>query len=452
MILRNLLYNETYARKVLPFLKPEYFSDKVEKVLLVKINEFISTYNKLPNDTVLQVEISKDKRIPENIYEDASVYITGNLGRIENIEDIKWLSDTTEEFCKERAIYNAVLKSANLIDAVKTDATKKAELGAMPDLLAQALSVSFDTHIGHDLIEDAASRYDYYTSVEEKIPFDIDILNKITKGGVSKKTLSIILAGTGVGKTLAMCHMACANILEGQNVLYITMEMSEEKIAQRMDANLLDMNINDIEKMSKKEYMRKSEIVKQKSKGKLIIKEYPTGAAHVGHFRFLLDELKLKKKFIPDVIYIDYINICSSAKVKASVGMYNYVKSIAEEIRGLGVEKNIAIWSATQTNRTGYGSSDPSLTETSESFGLPMTADLMLGIFVSDAHDKLGQIGMKQLKNRYNDLSYYEYFDVGIDRTKMKWHNLENHVGPVVGVPKTNDNEDKLEKFDKFRL
>jgi len=385
-----------------------------------EIDKFINKYNSLPSKEALTLEMDSRDDLSDEEFSSASSLIS----QLDPEEvDRQWLADTTEKWCQEKAIYNAIMNSIQILDGND----KKNDKGAIPTLLSDALGVSFDPNIGHDFIENADDRYEYYHRVEERIPFDLDYMNRITKGGLPKKSLNIILAGTGVGKSLAMCHMASANLTEGKNVLYITMEMAEEKIAQRIDANLLNVTLDDLGKLSKDMYDKKIERVKGNTSGKLIVKEYPTASAGSGHFRHLLNELRLKRSFVPDVIYVDYLNICTSSRIKsgAQVNSYTLVKAIAEELRGLAVEFNIPLVSATQTTRSGYTNSDVGLEDTSESFGLPATADFMVALISSEELEDLGQIMVKQLKNRYGDPNLYKRFVVGVDRSKMRLFDVE---------------------------
>jgi replicative DNA helicase len=420
LILNNLLHDEDYARRTLPYLKPEYFSDRTERIVYEQLDDFINKFNALPSREALTIEIGNLSNINDKDYTSLTEYVSGLVK--EEQDDKQWLVDTTEKFCQEKALYNAIMESISIIDG-----DGKKDKGAIPEILSDALSVSFDPNVGHDFIDNAADRFDFYHKVEERVPFDIQKLNDITKGGVPKKSLNIILAGTGVGKSLAMCHMATANLLDGKNVLYITMEMAEEKIAERIDANILNVTLDDLKQMPRASYEKKMERVKGKTSGKLIVKEYPTAAAGTGHFRHLLNELRLKKSFKPDIIYIDYLNICASSRMKmgASVNSYTYIKAIAEELRGLAVEQQVPIWSATQTTRSGYGNSDVGLEDTSESFGLPATADFMMAIISSEELEQLNQVMVKQLKNRYGDPNYNKRFVVGIDRAKMRLYDVE---------------------------
>jgi archaellum biogenesis ATPase FlaH len=419
-ILSNLIYDEKYARKVIPFIKETYFELPFEKVIFQEIHKFIMRYDDIPTKSVLNIEVENRKDISDDMFQ-SSLQLVTELK--EEKVDEQWLLDTTEKWCKDRAIYLALLDSVKIADG--KDKTRSKD--SIPSILSDALAVSFDDHIGHDYISDSDLRYDFYHKKEDKIPFDIELLNKITKGGIPNKTLNIALAGTGVGKSLFMCHVASSVLLQGRNVLYITMEMAEERIAERIDANLLNVNIQDIADLPKSSYESKLNKLQEKTRGKLIIKEYPTASAHVGHFKSLLNDLALKKGFRPDIIFIDYLNICASSRYKGTlVNSYTYVKAIAEELRGLAVECNVPIVSATQTTRSGYGNSDVELTDTSESFGLPATADFMFALISTEELENLNQIMIKQLKNRYNDPTAYKRFVVGIDRSKMKLYNLED--------------------------
>ena len=379
LILKNLLNDESYTRRTLPYLKPEYFTERTEKLVYQQVDHFVNKYNSLPTREALIIEIDTEGKISDSDFDSCKECI-GEL-TIDEEQDKVWLIETTEKFCQEKALYNAIMDSISIIDGKEVE-----DKGKIPELLTDALSVSFDPNIGHDFIDDSDERYDFYHRVEERVPFDLEYMNKITKGGLPKKSLAIILAGTGVGKSLAMCHMAAANLMDGKNVLYITLEMAEEKIAERIDANLLNVPIEELALMPKDMYDKKIERVRNKTSGKLIVKEYPTAVAGSGHFRHLLNELKLKRSFEPEIVYIDYLNICCSARIRAgsNINSYTYIKAIAEEIRGLAVERNIPIVSATQTTRSGFTSSDPGLEDTSESFGLPATADLMIALVSTD--------------------------------------------------------------------
>jgi replicative DNA helicase len=422
VILKNLLQNEEYTRKVLPFLKTDYFTEHSDKTLYEKINNFVTKYNSLPSHEALQIELSEAK-MNEEEFKDSSQLLQDIDSHAEDYTDINWLLDTTEKFCQDKAIYNAVVDSISILDNPKSTADK----GAIPDILSDALSVSFDPHVGHDYIDDSDDRYDYYHRVEERIPFDLDYFNRITKGGLPQKTLNICLAGTGVGKSLFMCHVAASCLSENKNVLYITLEMAEEKIAERIDANLLNIAVDDLHSLPKDLYDSKIANLEKTTKGKLIIKEYPTASAGVNHFRALLNELNLKRSFVPDIIFVDYLNICTSSRIKsgANVNSYTLIKSIAEELRGLAVENKIPIVSATQTTRSGYSNTDVGLEDTSESFGLPATADLMFAIISTEQMEEVGQIMVKQLKNRYNDPTINKKFVVGIDRSKMRLFDVD---------------------------
>ena len=422
-ILRNLIRDEDYLRKVLPFLKGEYFGDKVEKALFGEISGFVQTYNGTPTTESIGLAIKERRNLSDEEVEKCFSYLS-EIDSFDREEPKKeWLIDKTEKFCQERAIYLAVLDSISILDGKD----KTADKGAIPKILSDALAVSFDASVGHDYLEDSDDRFEFYHRKEERIPFDLDYFNKITKGGLPTKTLNIALAGTGVGKSLFMCHVAAGCMSQGKNVLYITMEMAEEKIAERIDANLLNVSVDDLMELPKDIYDRKVQRVREMTTGKLIIKEYPTASASVTHFRTLLNELNLKKGFRPDIIFVDYLNICCSSRVKAgaNVNSYTYVKAIAEELRGLAVEFGVPIVSATQTTRSGYTSSDPGLEDTSESFGLPATADLMFALISSEELEALNQIMVKQLKNRYSDPTHHKRFVLGIDRSKMKLYDVE---------------------------
>ena len=418
-ILNNLIHNEDYSRKVLPFLNKEFFQDEVEKTLYLIINSHVEKYNALPTKEILEITLD-DEKISETTLTDCLEYISV-LEKSDT--DIEWLIDKTEEFCQERAVHNAIIESVRIIDGSDKEKTK----GAIPEILSKALSISFDNHIGHDWLEDFAARYEFYHKVEERVPFDLEYLNTITKGGLPSKTLTCILAGTGVGKSLAMCHFAANNLMDNKKVLYITMEMAEERISERIDANLLDCSLDDLKDLPFKLYEKKVERIRHKTEGKLIVKEYPTAAAGAGHFRHLLNELRLKRNFEPDIIYIDYLNICTSSRMRygSNINTYMMIKSIAEELRGLAVEKNVPIVTATQTTRSGYTNSDPGLEDTSESFGLPATTDLMFALVSSEELESLNQIMVKQLKNRFNDPILNKRFVIGVDRAKMRLYDVE---------------------------
>ena len=435
VILANLVYNEEYARKVLPFLKSEYFDTHSEKIVYQEISNYIEKYNGLPTKEALRISIDEKDNLNEDQYKQVKV-VVDNL-KIEENGNLNWLVDTTEKFCQDKAIYNAVRESILVLDGQH----KQLDKGSIPELLSKALGVSFDSSIGHDFMENSDDRYDFYHSKEEKVPFDLDLLNQITKGGLSKKSLSVALAGTGVGKTLFMTHCAAANLMDGLNVLYITMEMAEEKIAERIDANLLDFTIDQLKEIPKDVYEKRISRIKSKTNGKLIVKEYPTASAGSAHFRHLLNELKLKRNFIPDIIYIDYLNICTSSRMKmgASINSYTFIKAIAEELRGLAVEFNVPVMTATQTTRSGYSNSDMGLEDTSESFGLPATADFMFGLISSEELESLGQLMVKQLKNRWGDTNFMKRFVIGIDRSKMRLFDAEPTAQDLVDDRPTMD-------------
>lgn len=420
-ILSHLINNEDYTRKVIAFLKPEYFRENVHKTVFKVINDYIQEYNACPSPEVVKIELSSTDGLNEKSYYDALEYVV----KLEHdgSTKVEWMIDQTEKFCQDRAVYNAVMESIAVLDGEGTT-----EKGGIPKILQDALAVSFDTSIGHDYIDNFEERYEFYHLKEDKIPFDLHYFNEMTKGGISRKTLTIILAGTGVGKSLAMCHFAASNLVRGKNVLYITMEMAEEKISERIDVNLMDITTDELALMSKSAFKKKIEEIKSKTVGKLIVKEYPTASAGSANFRALLNELKTKKNFVPDIIYIDYLNICMSSRIKmgSSVNSYTYIKTIAEELRGLAVEFNVPIVSATQTTRSGYSSSDVELTDTSESFGLPATADLMFALITDEELEELNQIMVKQLKNRYRDISTNRRFIIGIDRNHMRFYDADS--------------------------
>ena len=417
-ILRNLIYNETYYRKVVPFIKADYFQEYHEKIVFEEIADFASKYDKVPTKEVLTINLQNRGDLTEETFKDS---VQGINSLSDDWVDYDWLLDATEKWCQDRAIYLALMQSIKIADGGETKFTK----GAIPSILQDALAVSFDEHIGHDYIEQSSDRYEFYHRKEEKIPFDLEKFNFITKGGLPNKTLNIALAGTGVGKSLFMCHMAGSALTQGYNVLYITCEMAEEKIAERIDANLLNVNVKDITELPEVLFNSKVNEISRKTQGKLIIKEYPTASAHAGHFKALLSDLKLKKDFTPDLIFVDYLNICASVRYKgAVVNSYTYVKAIAEELRGLAVESNVPIISATQTTRSGFGNSDPDLTDTSESFGLPATADFMFALISTEELEQQGRILVKQLKNRYNDPTASRKFILGIDRAKMRLYDV----------------------------
>ncbi len=450
-ILRNLLFNNDYCRKVLPFIKNEYFENLHEKVVFEEICKFIIAYEKLATKEVLLIETEKRTDITEDTYKTICDYVS----KLDNNDvDYKWLVDTTEKWCRDRAIYLALMESIKIADGQD----EKKNRDAIPSILSDALAVSFDNNIGHDYFKDSEKRYEFYHQREDKIPFDLEFFNKVTKGGLPNKTLNIALAGTGVGKSLFMCHVAASVLLQGKNVLYITLEMAEERIAERIDSNLLNVNIQDIQSLPKVMFESKLNKVGKKSQGTLIIKEYPTASAHAGHFRALLNELSLKKSFKPDIIFIDYLNICASSRYKGSsnINSYTFVKAIAEELRGLAVETNVPIVSATQTTRSGYGNSDVELTDTSESFGLPATADLMFALISTEELEQLGQIMVKQLKNRYNDPTMNKRFVVGIDRAKMRLFDVEQSAQKDILDSGQDEeytyDEEKTSKFSGFKF
>ena len=419
-IIEGLLTSDDFLRHTKPYLKEEYFKDNTEKIIFKLVNQYIDKYNKCPNIESLQIDLSNATDISEDQFSSCSKYLSG-IDPL-TVVDSEWLITETEKFCQDQAVYNAIMESIQILDG-KADISK----GSIPNLLSDALAVSFDPHIGHDFLEDSDARFEFYHTKEEKIPFNLNYFNRVTKGGLSKKTLNICLAGTGVGKSLFMCHCAAANVLEGKNVLYITMEMAEEKIAERIDANLMNISLDELQTLPKDAYEKKIERIKSKTTGRFIIKEYPTAGAGSNHFRHLLNELKLKRNFKPNIIYIDYLNICMSARIKygASVNSYTYVKAIAEELRGLAVEFNVPVVSATQTTRAAFTSSDIGLEDTSESFGLPATADFMFAIISTEELDQLNQFQVKQLKNRYSDPGIYRRFVIGVDKAKMKLFDVE---------------------------
>ena len=456
-ILKNLIYNETFARKVLPFLRTDYFSDNTEKVVYREVDEFINKYNTLPTHEALIINFSESKKLTEQEVRNSIELIQNINQHKDEPTEMKWLVEQTEKFCQDKAIYNAIMESVSILD----DKGDKKAKGEIPKILSDALGVSFDPNVGHDYIDDFSNRYDMYHKVESRIKFDLDIFNKITKGGLPIKTLNVALAGTGVGKSLFMCHVAASCLSNAQNVLYITMEMSEEKIAERIDANLMNVTMDELHVMSKEDYVRKFGVLKNKTQGKLIIKEYPTAAANALHFRALLQELLLKKSFKPDIIFIDYLNICCSSRIKAgaNVNSYTYVKAIAEELRGLAVEAGLPIVTATQTTRSGFTNTDVDLTDTSESFGLPATADFMFALISTEELQQLNQIMVKQLKNRYSDPSVFKRFIVGIDRSKMRLYDTEQSSQTDIsdsGQPdkplSTFGNRERRNKFEGIKV
>jgi len=447
-ILKNLICNEEYLRKVLPFLKQEYFSDRTDRTIYNEIYSFTNKYNVSATIEAINLAVKENRHLTEDELEKCEASLTEIEKSAKEKSEIQWLIDKTEKFCQEKAIYNAVLGSISILDGKD----KTNDKGSIPKILSDALSVSFDNSVGHDYLENSESRYEFYHRKEERIPFDLDYFNKITKGGLPAKTLNIALAGTGVGKSLFMCHVAASCMVQGKNVLYITLEMAEEKIAERIDANLLNVTVDDLIELPKDVYDKKIARLREKTIGKLIIKEYPTASASTTHFRTLLNELNLKKSFVPDIIFVDYLNICCSSRIKAgaSVNSYTYVKSIAEELRGLAVEFGVPIVSATQTTRSGYTSSDPGLEDTSESFGLPATADLMFALISSEELEELGQIMVKQLKNRYSDPTTHKRFSLGIDRAKMRLYDVEQSAQNDIvdsGISKPNK-----KSFDGFKV
>jgi len=448
IILKNLIYNEEYARKVLPFLSPEYFIDRVEKIIFETVNSFIIKYNNLPTIEALTIDVGNNSELREEEFQSTIERISSLSQQKDEKPDNAWLLESTEKFCQDKAIYNAVVESIGILDETKTTPKRK---DAIPSILSDALSVSFDPHIGHDYICDVDDRYDYYHRAETKIPFDLEYFNKITKDGLSLKTLNIALAGTGVGKSLFMCHMAASCLSQNYNVLYITLEMAEEKIAERIDANLLGIPLDDLSQIPKDIYERKFKKLKDNIKGRLIIKEYPTATASTSHFRHLFNELNLKKSFKANIVFIDYLNICTSARIKpgAQVNSYTYIKSIAEELRGLAVEYNIPIMSATQTTRTGFMSTDVGLEDTSESFGLPATADFMFAIISNDELEQLGQLLIKQLKNRYNDPTHNKRFVIGVDRSRMKLFDCAQAAQTNLVDSGQDADKDDIPSFDR---
>jgi len=445
-ILKHLILDEEYTRKTLPFIRGEYFQESSEKLLFTEIQSYVNKYNSMPTQEALVIEIDKKINLTDDQHK-KTIALVKQITIDPEVSDTKWLIDATEDFCQEKAIYNGIMQSIQILD--DKNKTEKLDKGSIPKILADALSVSFDNHIGHDFIDDAETRYDFYHKVEKRIPFDLDYLNRITKGGLAEKSLNIVLAGTGVGKSLFMCHCAAANLTMGKNVLYITMEMAEERIAERIDANLMNVELDRLVGMPKETYLRKVESLREKTKGKLIIKEYPTASANVNHFSHLLNELKLKRQFIPDIIYIDYLNICSSARMKmgSSINSYTYIKAIAEELRGLAVEHKVPVVSATQTTRSGYTNSDVGLEDTSESFGLPATADLMFALISTEELAELNQIMVKQLKNRYSDPTTNKRFVIGVDRAKMKLYDAEESA--QTNISDSGQIEEDKPAFDK---
>lgn len=446
-ILRNILTDEDYMRKVLPFIKPDYF-EGIYRILFKEAGKFVGKYNRLPTAESFKIELDQADRLTGENYT-VAVDILPQLFSKEKIDE-DWLIDTTEKWCQDRAIYNAIMESISIIDGKHESLTK----GALPDLLSKALGVAFDTNVGHDYIDNFEERFDFYHREESRIPFDLEYFNKITKGGIPNKTLNIALAGTGVGKSLFMCHVASGALVDGKNVLYITMEMAEERIAERIDANLLNTPIDQLPNLSNEMYRTKIEDLARKTTGKLIVKEYPTGSAHAGHFRALLNELKLKRQFEPDIIFIDYLNICASSRMKGmggSINSYNYIKAIAEELRGLAVEFDVPVFSATQTTRSGYSNTDVGLEDTSESFGLPATADFMFALISSEELEQQGQMMVKQLKNRYNDPTFHKRFVVGVDRSKMRLFDADETEQTLTDDTPVFDKSKSGEKLSEYK-
>jgi replicative DNA helicase len=443
-ILSSLVLNEDFARKTIPYLREEYFSDASDKLVYSLIDSFFRKYNRLPNREILKIEL-ETMSVSQTIFDSALEKI-GSLSTVVT-NDLDWLLDQAEKFCQDKAIYNSIHESIQILDG-----KSKLDKGAIPTLLQEALAVSFDESVGHDYLEDAEARFDSYNETDERIKFSLDLMNKITHGGLSRKTLNIYMAGTGAGKSMLMCHEAANNLMDGRNVLYITLEMSQKKISERIDANLLDVNVNSVKDMPKEVFKKKIAKLKEKTLGRLIVKEYPTSQAHAGHIRFLLNELKTKKNFVPDIIYVDYINLCASSRLKAgNVNSYTYIKAIAEELRGLAVEFNVALVSATQVTRSGYGASDIDLTDTSESFGLPATADLMIALIVTEELEELNQVMFKQLKNRYGDPNFYKKFLVGRDSGKMRFYDIANdNDEPVFDKTTTGERTSSGGKFSNL--
>ncbi len=456
-ILKNLVYNEDFTRKVLPFIQIEYFSDSIERKVFAEIKEFVNRYEQVPTHEALVINFTEKKELTEDEVSKSIELLNEIKKSSDEKVDQSWLTEQAEKFCQDKAIYNAIMDSVAILDDKSTQKSK----GEIPKLLSDALGVSFDTHIGHDFIDDYKERYDFYHKVEKRTKFDLDLMNKITKGGLPDKTLNVLMAGTGVGKSLFMCHMASSCLSQGDNVLYITLEMAEEKIAERIDANLLNISLNELRSVSKDDYENKFKVLRSKTQGKLIIKEYPTASASTLHFRALLSELAMKKQFRPNIIFVDYINICASSRIRpgGNVNSYTYIKSIAEELRGLAVEFELPIVSATQTTRSGFTNSDPGLEDVSESFGLPATADFMFSIISNEQLEELNQIMVKQQKNRYNDPSYYKKFIIGIDRAKMRLYDVEQggqddllDSGQNSGPDKPINTFGTKERFDGFKV
>lgn len=450
LILTNLVNNEEYARKVFPFLRKEYFHDVVDRAIFGLVVSHTEKFNQFPDQAVLMVELGKVDTFTEDQYNSAVELISELSVGHEDQKD--WLLEQTETFCKDKAMYNAIMQSIKILDDKSNNISK----GAIPQIVSDALAVSFDESIGHDFLTDFELRYDYYHQTHKRVPFDLDYMNRITKGGLIKKTFTVLLAGTGVGKSMFMCHNAAFNMISGLNVLYITMEMSEFEISKRIDANILGVTMDELEELPRDVFEKKMGRLNKKTHGKLIVKEYPTSSASAANFRYLLNELKLKRKFIPDIIYIDYLNICSSSRIKggSNVNSYTYIKAIAEELRGLAVEFDVPIFTATQTTRSGFSNSDPGLEDTSESFGVPHTADLMFALVTNDELKELNQIKVKQLKNRYNDPAKYNSFVIGVDRPRMKLYDVEESAQDLIDGPPIMDNMlgDKSDEFGKKKL
>lgn len=459
VILKSLFNQEQYTRKILPYLKSDYFNDRNERIVFEELRKYILKYNTQPSYEAIQIVISDLDNLFENDFKNCTDLID-ELSGMRDVNDEQWLVENTEKFCQERALHNAILESIHILDGKEKTKAK----GSIPQILTEALSISFDPNIGHDYIDDAEKRYDFYHKIEKRIPFDLDFFNKITKGGMPQKTLNVALAGTGVGKSLFMCHVAASSLAQNYNVLYITLEMAEERIAERIDANLLNVKIDDLLSLPKESFERKIERLKQQIKGKLIIKEYPPVSASSTHFRSLINELALKRNFKPDILIVDYLNLCASARIKlgANVNSYSFIKAIAEELRSLAVEFKIPVLTATQTTRSGYGSTDPGLEDTSESFGLPATADFMFALIATEELENLNQIMVKQLKNRYNDPTANKRFIVGIDRAKMKLYDAEQSAQTLADsgqqeedngpINRFGDREDSRSKFRSLKV
>lgn len=442
-ILSNLLYNDDYCRKVIPYIQEDYFEDISTKKIFVSFTEYVEKYKEPPSIEALKIILDSRKDLNEDLFKD--IIKTVDELKIDKDTNQEWLISETEKFCQDRDLYNSIRRSILILDGKD----KEFDKGSIPQLLSNSLGINFDNSVGHDYLDDYDERYEFYHRKEERLPFDIDILNKITKGGLPKKSLTCLLASTGVGKSLVKCHVAAASLMHGKNVLYITAEMAEERIAERIDANLLNVTLDELSLMPRAVFEKKIARLKDKTPGKLVIKEYPTGVAHAGHFRHLLNELRLKKNFVPDIILIDYLNICSSSRIKgaAAANSYTLVKSIAEELRGLAMEFDVPILTSTQANRSGYGDTDMDLTNTSESIGLPQTVDAMFALISTEELESMGQIMIKQLKNRWNDLSYYRRFVVGIDRSKMRLYDVEEHAQANVSNEEQNYKQNDKPKF-----